>query len=244
MYNLVSYKSEIGITMGKLVIIGTPIGNLEDITLRALRNLREANIILAEDTRTTQKLLSHYEIYNKTLFSFFEGNEDKKTPEILARLQHSKELIALVSESGMPLISDPGYKLVREAIYLGIPVEIIPGPTALTAALSISGLPPNAFVFLGFLPKKEGQAKRILEGLKEGYGHLEQLKTGMFYESPHRVLRNLNLLKDTFGDVNVVVTRELTKLHEEVIRGKASDVIIHFENKKPKGEFVVLFQLL
>lgn len=229
--------------MGKLYLVATPIGNLADITLRAIETLKDADLILAEDTRTTQNLLTHYNIHGKKLLSFFEGNEDRRSPEILGALRSTQQNIALVSESGMPLISDPGYKLVREAIKSGIPVEVIPGPTALTTALVVSGLPPNAFIFLGYLPRKESHTKNLFENLKEGYLHIPQVKTVIFYESPHRLVRTLQLIKDIFGNVEVAVARELTKIHEEIIRNRVAGVIEHFTKNIPRGEFVVLFSL-
>lgn len=229
--------------MGKLFIVATPIGNLADITLRAIETLKNADLILAEDTRTTQNLLTHYNLHGKKLLSFFEGNEDRRTPEVLRALQNTQQNIALVSESGMPLVSDPGYKLVREVIKSGIPVEAIPGPTALTTALVVSGLPPNAFIFLGYLPRKKSHAKKLFESLKESYLHIPQVKTVIFYESPHRLLRTLQLIKDIFGDADIAVARELTKIHEEIIRNRVADVIKHFTKNIPRGEFVVLFSL-
>lgn len=229
--------------MGKLFIVATPIGNLTDITLRALETLKNSDLILAEDTRTTQKLLSHYDIYGKKPLSFFEGNEDRRTPEVLSMLQNTQQNIALVSESGMPLISDPGYKLVREVIKLGIPLEVIPGPTALTTALVVSGLPPNAFIFLGFLPRKESHVRKLFKNLKEGYVHIPQIKTAIFYESPHRLLATLHLIKDVFNSVDIVVARELTKVHEEIIRKPVTNAIEHFTKNNPRGEFVVLFSM-
>ncbi len=229
--------------MGKLHIVATPIGNLADITLRALETLKSADLILAEDTRTTQKLLAHYEIRNKKLLSFFEGNEERRTAEVLAMLQTTDRSIALVSESGMPLISDPGYKLVREVIKLEIPVEVIPGPAALTTALVVSGLPPNAFIFLGYLPRKESHVKKLFLGIKEASAHTPQIKTVIFYESPHRLLRTLQLVKDVFGDVELAVARELTKIHEEIVRKNITETVEYFTENKPRGEFVVLFSL-
>lgn len=227
--------------MGKLFIVATPIGNIADITLRALETLKNADLVLAEDTRTTQKLLTHYNIHGKKLLSFFEGNEDRRTPEVLNALQNTQQNIALVSESGIPLISDPGFKLVREAIKLGIILEVIPGPTALITALVVSGLPPNAFIFLGYLPRKEPHVKKLFLGIKEASAHIPQIKTVIFYESPHRLLRSINLVKEIFGNTDIAVTRELTKLHEETIRGKIDAIIDRFGKEAPKGEFVILF---
>lgn len=229
--------------MGKLFIVATPIGNLADITLRAIETLKNADVILAEDTRTTQGLLSHYNIQGKKLISFFEGNEDRRTPEVINILQNTEQKIALVSESGMPLISDPGYKLVREAIRRGIPVEAIPGPTALTTALSVSGLPPNAFIFLGYLPRKESHVKKLFSGVKEASKYAPQIKTVIFYESPHRLLQTLQLIKDVFGNVNLTVARELTKIHEEIVRKSVTGAVEHFTRNNPRGEFVVVFSL-
>lgn len=229
--------------MGKLYIVATPIGNLADITLRALETLKDADLILAEDTRTTQNLLTHYDIHGKKLFSFFEGNENRRTPEVLRMLQNTQQNIALVSESGMPLISDPGYKLVREAIRVGIPIEAVPGPTALITALVVSCLPPNAFIFLGYLPRKEAHVRRLFTGLKETSTHIPQVKTVIFYESPHRLLGTLQLIKEVFGEIDIVVARELTKIHEEIIRKRVMDVIGYFTKNNPRGEFVVLLSL-
>ncbi len=230
--------------MGKLFIVSTPIGNLEDITLRAIRVLSEAQVILAEDTRSAHVLLKHHKIEtsSKNVISFFEGNEEQRIPEVISLL-HSGRNVALISESGTPLVSDPGYKLVRGCIALGIPVEAIPGPTAAIAALTVSGLPPNAFLFLGFLPKKAGKARKMLEGIKEAHEHMTDVKTVILYESPYRVLKTLHLIKEVFGDIDVVVARELTKLYEEVRREKVSEAIEHFTKVKPRGEFVILFSV-
>ena len=227
---------------GKLYIVSTPIGNLEDMTYRGIRILSEADAILSEDTRTTAKLLKHYQIPHKPLFSFFEGNENEKREQVLQMLRDGANL-ALVSESGTPLISDPGFKLVREAVEAGIKVESIPGATALIAALTSSGLPTNAFLFLGFLPKKESHAKELLEKTKSSLTEVEQLKTVIVYESPHRVLDTLELIKEVFGDIEIVTARELTKMYEEVRREKISESLAHFTMKKPKGEFTILFAL-
>ncbi|MAG59399.1 16S rRNA (cytidine(1402)-2'-O)-methyltransferase [Candidatus Woesebacteria bacterium] len=220
--------------MSKLYIISTPIGNLEDITFRAIRTLGKADTILAEDTRSTQNLLKHYDIQNKKLISFFDGNEEKRIPEAIDLLKAGKDIV-LVSESGTPLVSDPGYKLVRETIQSGIQVEAIPGPTAAIVALTVSGLPPDKFTFLGFLPKKEGKARKTLEELRPSQG------TIILYESPYRVVKTLQLIKEVFGDIDIAAARELTKIHEEVRREKVSRSIDHFTKTKPKGEFVILF---
>lgn len=226
--------------MGKLYLVATPIGNLADITLKALRVLQEVDVILAEDTRTTVNLLKHYKLPQKEIVSCFEGNEQKRQPEVCKLLQAGKN-IALVSESGTPLVSDPGYKLVRELIKQGIGIEAVPGPTALITALIISGLPTNAFLFLGFLPKKEGKARQTLQNTKSALSALNQCKSVILYESPHRVIRTLEQIKEVFGETDVVAARELTKIHEEVRREKVSYAIEYFTNTKPRGEFTILF---
>lgn len=226
--------------MGKLYLVATPIGNLADITLRAIETLKNADLILAEDTRTTGNLLKHYQILQKPMLSFFEGNEERRIVEVLAKLQQGVN-IALVSESGTPLISDPGFKLVREAIKFGITVEAIPGPTALITALVVSGLPTNAFLFLGFLPKKEGKARNVLADVKLGLEQVKQVKTVVVYESPHRLLKTLQIIEEVFGNVDCVVTRELTKIHEEVLRGDIKITISNFKERRPRGEMVILF---
>ncbi len=229
--------------LGKLSIVATPIGNLGDITYRAIQTLMECDVILAEDTRTTAKLLTHYQIPRKELISFFEGNEERRLKSVITLLQEGKHVV-LVSESGTPLISDPGYKLVREALSRELSVESIPGPTALIGALTISGLPSNAFLFLGFLPKKEAHIKRLFLSVRDTLWDVGQLKTVIFYESPYRLLKSLTLIKQVFEEADIVVARELTKIHEEVKRGKVSEIISHFEKVKPRGEFVVLLRSL
>ena len=226
---------------GKLSVVSTPIGNLEDMTYRGIRILSEADAILSEDTRTTAKLLKHYQIPHKPLFSFFEGNENEKQEQVLQMLRDGANL-ALVSESGTPLISDPGFKLVRQAVEEGVKVESIPGATALIAALTASGLPTNAFLFLGFLPKKESHTRDLILKTKDTIQKIDQLKTVIMYESPHRLVQTLHLIEEVFGDIQIVVARELTKLYEEVRREKVSASITHFTTKTPKGEFTILFE--
>lgn len=232
---------------GKLSIVSTPIGNLGDMTFRAIETIKACDILLAEDTRTTIKLLAHYQIPHKEIVSFFEGNEERRMNSATAKQQaplitllNQGKHLALVSESGTPLISDPGFKLVREAIMSGINVESIPGPSALISALTVSGLPPNAFLYLGFLPKKEAHIKKLLVNSKASSEHLATLKTIIFYESPHRLTKTLGLVFETLGDVELVVCRELTKIHEEVKRGKVSEVLDYYQKQKPRGEIVVL----
>jgi 16S rRNA (cytidine1402-2'-O)-methyltransferase len=223
--------------VGTLYIVSTPIGNLKDITLRAIAILGSVDYVLCEDTRVTGKLLKHYDI-EKPLVTFTDFNEQDRATKILADLSSSKN-VALVSDAGTPLISDPGYKLVREALKRGIRVESIPGPSALVSALVISGLPPDRFIFLGYLPKKDGKRKKLLEDLKP---ILKTVKsTVIFYESPYRVKKSLNEINSVLGGVEVVVCRELTKVFEEVIRGSISEVLDKLTEKNLKGEFVILF---
>jgi 16S rRNA (cytidine1402-2'-O)-methyltransferase len=227
--------------MGKLYIVATPIGNMDDITLRALKLLEETNVIFAEDTRSTLNLLRHHNIEtnNKEIISFFEGNEENRVKDVFLKLQHGN--VALVSESGTPLISDPGFKMIRELASLDIKIESIPGPTALITALTLSGLPTNSFVFLGFLPKKEGKAKTLLADTKRALEVLEQCKSLILYESPHRLLATLKLIEEVFGDIDLSIGRELTKIYEEVRREKISESIKHFTVTDPRGEFVIVF---
>ena len=222
--------------MGTLYIVSTPIGNLKDITLRAIEVLKKVDYVLCEDTRVTGKLLKAYEI-DKRMESFNEFTEDRKTGQVILDLKKGSK-IALVSDAGTPLVSDPGFKLVREAGNQGIKVESIPGATAAIAALSVSGLPPDKFLFVGYLPKKEGKRKEILKKVKAIKESLPS--TVIFYESPFRVLKLLGEIKEVLGDVDVVICRELTKLHEEVRREKISQTSLHFSQSTPRGEFVVL----
>ena len=225
---------------GKLCIVSTPIGNLDDITLRALQTLKDADVIIAEDTRSASMLLRHFGIPHKKIISFFEGNEEKRLPEILNLLQTDIKAV-LISESGTPLVSDPGFKLIRDATRVGIQVEAIPGPTALINALVLSGLPTNAFIFLGFLPKKEIRAKKLLERTKTALFELDEVKTVIIYESQHRLLKTFASILDVFGNIQIAVAREMTKIHEEVRREKVSETIAHFAQTPPKGEFTIVF---
>ncbi len=219
--------------MGTLYVVGTPIGNLEDITLRALRILGHVGLIAAEDTRATRKLLSHYEI-TTPLTSYWEYSKLIKLQYILDTLQ--QEDVALVSKAGMPGISDPGYELVKAAIDRDIKVVPVPGPSAVTAALAISGLPTDSFLYLGFLPRKKGKRGRLLSSL------VGETRTIVAFEAPHRLLAALQDIKDTFGERFMAVTRELTKLHEEVIRGSVNEVIEHFQANPPRGEFTLIIR--
>lgn len=222
--------------MSALYIIATPIGNLKDITLRAIETLKGVNYVLCEDTRVTGRLLDEYGVDQKMIV-FNEFNEDKKSADVLNDLVGGKS-IALVSDAGTPLVSDPGYKLVRDAIAKGVKVESIPGPSAVITALTVSGLAPDKFLYLGYLPKKEGKRKDLLSSVKA----LRQTfkTTVVFYESPFRILRTLEDIKDVLGDIDIVICRELTKLHEEVRREKISQSINHFLKTPPKGEVTVL----
>ena len=212
--------------MGILYIVATPIGNLNDITLRAIETLKSVDLVLCEDTRHTGLLLNKLNI-KTNLLPYYEEIEDKRIPEVVEFLNQGKN-IALVSDAGTPLISDPGFRLVRECIKRGIKVASIPGPSAILAALTSSGLPPDKFIFLGFVNKKN-------------FSLVQKGVTAIFYSAPHKLLHDLADLQATFGDIEIVVERELTKVHEEVWRGKVSDGLARFID--PKGEFVVLFQL-
>lgn len=220
------------LTPATLYLVATPIGNLEDITLRALRTLRECDVVAAEDTRRTGQLLSYFGI-SRPILSYFRFNEAKRSEEIVQRLSRG-EKIALVSDAGTPGISDPGERVVRAAIAAGFRVESVPGPCALVAALTASGLPTAEFHFLGFLPVKSGQRRKILESLKTIPGILA------FYESPYRIEKFLVELNQLFPLATVVLARELTKKFEEFLRGTPTTLIERIKNRSLKGEFVVL----
>lgn len=218
--------------MSKLYIIPTPIGNLEDVTLRAIRLLKEVDLVLAEDTRTSKKLFSHYKI-DTPLLSFHMYNEHEVLLKYIDRLKLGYSL-ALISDAGTPSISDPGFLLVRECVKEAIAVECLPGATAFVPALVNSGLPNEKFVFEGFLPVKKGR-KKYLEVLKE------EKRTMIFYESPHRVLKTLGHFIEYFGkEREVSISREISKIFEETVRGTLAEVRLYFEQKKPKGEFVIV----
>ena len=218
--------------MAKLYLVPTPIGNMEDVTFRALRVLKEADLILAEDTRVTSKLLRHYEINNK-LWAYHQHNEHKVVERITEELQAGKN-IALVTDAGTPGISDPGFLIARSCVEQGIEIETLPGATAFVPALVNSGLPCDRFVFEGFLPHKKGRQTRIKELLENKY-------TFVLYESPYRLLKTLTQLAEAFGpEHRVSVSREISKIHEETVRGTLSEVINHFENNVLKGEFVIV----
>jgi 16S rRNA (cytidine1402-2'-O)-methyltransferase len=217
---------------GCLYLVGTPIGNLEDITLRALRILREADQIAAEDTRHTQKLLNHYEI-SRPLVSYHEHNEMTRAPELLIALEQGAK-IALVSDAGMPLVSDPGYRLVTLCLRHHIPVVPVPGPSALLASLSASGLPNEEFLFVGFLPARSGERQRALERLR-----IED-RTIILYEAPHRIAESIGEALEIFGDRPACLAREVTKLHEEFRRGKLSALAASLEERPARGEITLL----
>src|SRR5262249_17432462 len=218
---------------GPLYLVATPIGNLEDITYRAVRVLREAAVIACEDTRQTRKLLDHFHIH-KPAVSYHEHNEAERTAELIVRLEGG-ETVALVSDAGMPLVSDPGYRLVRAAIEHGISVQPVPGPSASLAALAAAGLPTDAFHFGGFLPAKAGQRAQLLESLAG------EQATLIFYEAPHRVLEALEAIEKVLGPRQVVVARELTKIHEEFLRGSAAEIRSQLAARDTvKGEITIL----
>ncbi|MCI0439593.1 MAG: 16S rRNA (cytidine(1402)-2'-O)-methyltransferase [Chloroflexi bacterium] len=217
--------------MGTLYIVGTPIGNLEDITLRALRVLKEVGLIAAEDTRVTRKLLDRHGI-RTPLTSYHEHNKLSKLPSLLEALADKD--VALVCDAGMPGINDPGYELVREASKAGIAVVVIPGPSAVTAAIAVSGVAVDQWTYLGFLPRKSSERRRLLESFA---GDARAL---VAFETPHRLKSALEDIRDALGDRRIAVCRELTKLHEEVFRGTASEAIERFA--EPKGEFTLVIE--
>jgi len=219
-------------TKGTLYIVSTPIGNREDITLRALRILKEVDLIAAEDTRHTGLLLRHFGIQTP-LTSYFEGNELRKKEFILSKLTQG-ERVALVSDAGTPGISDPGFRLIRTAIEHEIPIVPVPGASAVIAALSVSGLPTDAFVFRGFLPHKTKRRRDLLEELAD------VRETLIFYESPHRISETLRDIYEVLGDRKIVLTRELTKIYEEVLRGKVSEIQLQIGERKLKGEITLV----
>ena len=225
-------KSLPPLTPGTLYLVATPIGNLEDITLRALRVLRECDVVAAEDTRRTGQLLKHFEI-SKPMVSYFAFNEAKRSEEILERLKRG-EKVALVTDAGTPGISDPGERVVRAAVAAGLRVESVPGACALVAALTASGLPTDEFHFIGFLPHKSGQRRKQLEALKQFAGTLA------LYESPYRIEKLLGELNEVFPTRTVVLARELTKRFEEFLRGTPGELLALVAKRSLKGEFVVL----
>lgn len=214
--------------------MATPIGNLEDITQRALRILKEVDLILCEDTRQSRKLLDHYRI-EKSLESFFEHNEAQKTAQVIKMLEEGKN-VALVSDGGTPLISDPGYRLVRVAIKKGVVISPVPGSSAVTTALVASGLPLDQFIFVGFLPQKPGQRRNFLEKIRE------EKRTLVAFESPNRLLFALNDILEVLGDRHICVAREMTKVHEEFARGRVSEIIKSLSGQPIKGEITLIVE--
>ncbi len=215
--------------MPTLYVVATPIGNLEDITLRALRVLREVDLIAAEDTRRTLRLLNHYNI-KKPLISYHEHNKLARIPEILKILEEKD--VALVSDAGVPGVSDPGRELVAAALEAGFKVVPIPGPSAIPTALSVSGLPADQFLFLGYLPRKRSERRKLLSSVAE------EERTLVAFEAPHRLRESLSDILEVLGDREIAVCRELTKLHEEIFRGKVSEALERF--REPLGEFTLV----
>ena len=218
-----------------LYIVATPIGNLEDITLRALKALKEADLILTEDTRKAGFLLKHYDISKKPFLSFYEHNEDKRIPQVLEQLKQNKTVV-LITSAGTPLISDPGFKLVRECIEENIPFTSIPGASSVINSLVLSGMPSDNFLFLGFLPRKHGKRLKKIQNLK-GYNF-----TTIFFESAQRLPRTLLEFRQTLGERQCCVCRETTKYYEEIIRGSLSQVIRHVSGRKLKGECTIVLK--
>jgi 16S rRNA (cytidine1402-2'-O)-methyltransferase len=220
-----------GKNIGTLYIVATPIGNLKDFTYRAVETLQNVQLIAAEDTRHSKKLLLHYKIGTSTI-SYFEHNRFTRIPKIIKTLNSGSD-VAVITDAGTPGVSDPAYKLVRAAIEEGIRVEAIPGSSALLAALVSSGLPTDRFLFEGFIPSKKGRKKR-LESIQDDQA------TIVFFESPHRVVKTLKDIYEVLGDRPAVLARELTKLHEEIIRGTVSELLTYFTQKSPRGECVLM----
>lgn len=220
---------------GSLYLVATPIGNLEDMTYRAVRTLRECDIIAAEDTRQTRKLLSHFEITPSMLFSYHEHNKAASGPELIRYIIEGKNL-ALVSDAGLPAISDPGADLVALAVSHGIPVIPIPGANAALSALIASGLPTTSFTFIGFLPRERKDIRSVLSGLRSAQGTL------LFYESPHRISKTLAHLQEAFGNRRIVLARELTKRYEEFLRGTIEECLVWLSEHPPLGEYVIVLE--
>lgn len=219
---------------GRLYVIGTPIGNLGDLSERAREALASVDLVAAEDTRRTGKLLAHVGV-DARMVSLFEGNEPHRIDEILDRLRQG-DTVALVSDAGMPAVSDPGFRLLRAAVDAGVEVNVVPGPSAVTAALVVSGLPTDRWVFEGFLPRRAGDRRARLRALAH------DPRTVVFFESPRRVIRLLRDLLVELGDRRAVLARELTKLHEEVLRGRVSEVLAAVLDSEPRGEIVVVIE--
>lgn len=232
--NMLTQNSYLEETGGRLYIIPTPIGNLEDMTFRAVRLLKEVDLIAAEDTRHTQKLLNHFEISNETI-SYHEHNRQERIPYLLEQLAAGKQM-ALVSDAGTPAISDPGYELVKEAIDNHYSVIVLPGASAAITALVGSGLSTEEFVFVGFLPRKKRDKEATLERLRS------HRATIILYESPHRVIDTLQMVQSLYGERNVAIARELTKLYEQFIRGPISEAITWIKENKLRGECIIVIE--
>jgi 16S rRNA (cytidine1402-2'-O)-methyltransferase len=221
--------------MGTLFLVATPIGNLSDISKRAAQVLSEVNTVLAEDNRVSRTLLAHCGI-SRPSEAYHDFNKERVTPGLIARLK-AGETMAVITDAGTPGIADPAFNLVRAAIAEGITVTPIPGPAAFLAALVASGLPTDRFVFENFLPHKSGARRRVLESF------LNEHRTVIFYETPHRIVKVLGDMDEIYGDVLVVIGRELTKVYEEFLRGSSKELLAHFKTKPPRGEMVVLFNM-
>ncbi|EJO5346139.1 16S rRNA (cytidine(1402)-2'-O)-methyltransferase [Clostridium botulinum] len=219
---------------GKLYVVPTPIGNLRDITIRALDILKSVDIIAAEDTRQTLKLLNHFNI-KKTLISYHKFNEEDKSVNIINDLKEGKS-IALVSDAGMPGISDPGWVLIKKCIEDKVKFEVLPGATAFATALVYSGMDTTKFIFKGFIPRENKNRQKLVEDIED------RMETLIFYESPHRLKECLSFLKESFGNRNISICRELTKIHEQIIRGTLEEVIEYYKEQKPKGEYVLVLE--
>ena len=219
--------------MGRLTLVGTPIGNLEDASPRSIRTLEEADVVACEDSRRTRKLLAHFGIKVRELVVYNDGNERRRAEDLVVRIEKGAT-VALVSDAGMPGLSDPGYRLVKACVDRGLPVEVVPGPTAVVSALAVSGLPPGRFVFEGFLPRKSGERRRRIEEL------VDEPRTIVLFESPHRIVDSLTDLLDGFGDRPAAVVRELTKLYEEAQRGTLSELLERAQERSPRGEIVLV----
>lgn len=230
-----SFQGEASRSSGVLYLVGTPIGNLEDMTFRAVRVLKECDIIAAEDTRQTRKLLTHFEILPQLLFSYHEHNKAASGPELIRYIIEGKNL-ALVSDAGLPAISDPGSDLVQLAIAEGIPVVPIPGANAALSALIVSGLPTERFTFAGFLPRERKDVQVVLSSVQYAQGTL------LFYESPHRIIKTLGFLLEFLGDRRIVLARELTKRYEEMVRGNIEECLTWLGEHPPIGEYVVVVE--
>lgn len=220
---------------GRLILCGTPIGNLDDMSPRAVAALRDADVIACEDTRRTRKLLSHFGIGSRDLVVLNDQTERRKAPEVVAEIGRGRTVV-LVSDAGMPGLSDPGYRLVRACVAEGITVDVVPGPTAVVTALAVSGLPPGRFVFEGFLPRKPGDRRRRIESLRD------EPRTIVLFESPHRIEATLEDLLAVLGDRPAALARELTKLYEEVVRGPLSEVAAALKEKPPRGEITLVVE--